>query len=170
MTGWSTGMRSLASPQRMTGGGGVPCTGGAERSLRSLGSRSMRIRSIVAALAIALLAGCSSPVADDGDPDTFETVEALRAAYVEAGGNCPEWQQTDAIELAAQSGDCSGDTVLSIYATTADRDEVVGYLTEAMADIGGPTLLVGKNWMINTPDPAATADALGGQVIAIPTE
>lgn len=133
---------------------------------------SMRTRIVVAALGIAALAGCVStpPIADDGDHLTFDSVEALRAAYVEAGGDCPEWNQTNAIKLALESGDCSGDTVLSIYASAADRDEVVDDLTEALADIGGPTLLIGKNWMINTPDPAATAESLGGTVITVGEE
>jgi hypothetical protein len=63
------------------------------------------------------------------------------------------------------SGECEDQAVLSIYSTQSDVHTVVTTLKELSARIGGVTLLVGKNWIINTPHPAKWHKLLGGTVV-----
>ena len=93
---------------------------------------------------------------------TYSTVTALRDAFVAAGGDCDEWVEGDMVTLAAQSGDCSTSTVLSIYISEADKSTVVANLK---AFGSGVHLLVGENWIINTPDPASYLKGMGGTVV-----
>ncbi len=115
-----------------------------------------------------LLAGCSaSPSAPETSaasyPATFRSVEELRDAFVAAGGDCPAWQQTNQIPLAAESGTCSDSNVLSIYSSTADRDELVrGYKSIATSD---SAILVGENWVINDKSVRDLDPALGGTLV-----
>lgn len=53
--------------------------------------------------------------------------------------------------------------MLSIYSSYADRDGVVDGLVELDFPI---TLLVGENWIINTPNHDDFAEALGGTVVS----
>jgi hypothetical protein len=126
---------------------------------------------VIAAVSILLLSGCASapraaPTASTtptaAPAASYKTVEDLRDAFVKAGGDCPSWEESNNVTLAAQSGDCSGKTVLSIYLSEASRDQVIVNLKGL--DIG-VHLLVGDNWIINTPDPAAFADELAGTVV-----
>ncbi|MFB9309333.1 hypothetical protein BJY17_001205 [Agromyces hippuratus] len=115
-----------------------------------------------------LLAGCSAaaqpvPAPEPEPVATYSTVDELREAFVAAGGECPEWVQGDQVTLAAQSGSCSDDTVLSIYTGATDRDEVVGNLKTLLSD--DLSLLVGENWIINVPEPELYVDKLGGTVV-----
>lgn len=117
-------------------------------------------------LAVAPLAGCvataPAPAVVEGG---FASVEDLKAAYEATGAECPEWAQTDAITLASESGDCDGDTVLSIYASDENRDQAVDDLTSLSESIGGATFLVGPNWIINDADAVALQKELGGTVV-----
>jgi hypothetical protein len=119
-------------------------------------------------LAVFLLAGCAAtePMSAQEKPEqvaTYATVVDLRDAFVEAGGDCPEWEPTNRVALAAESGECSGNTVLSTYASESSRDQVVSDLKSIALD--GVNLLVGENWIINTPTPSDYVDTLGGTVV-----
>lgn len=128
------------------------------------------------ALFVLLLAGCAPITSADPTPtptssqepaDTYSTVNDLRDAFVAAGGACPDWRQTNRVTLAAQSGDCSDSTVLSIYSSEADRDQVV----ENLKSFGmGVHLLVGENWIVNVEGPEEYADELGGTVVTKPPD
>lgn len=115
-----------------------------------------------------LLAGCSSAPAPSETtavsyPATYRSVEDLRDAFVSAGGDCPAWEQTNQIPLAAESGTCSSSNVLSIYSSTADRDELVrGYKSIATND---SVILVGENWVINDKSVRDLDPALGGTIV-----
>lgn len=90
----------------------------------------------------------------------------LRDAYVEAGGACPEWAQTNSVKIASQSGDCDGDTVLSVYLS---RDAVERRVEETKGSVFGAMgsdWLVGENWIINASDLATIQEKLGGQIVA----
>lgn len=104
-------------------------------------------------------------IAAPADGGTFATVEALRDTYVEAGGRCDEWDQSNIVTAAAESADCDADTVLSTYTSVADRDGIVNYLKEYGEGIGGVTLLVGGNWIINSEDAREVQPGLGGIVV-----
>jgi len=123
---------------------------------------------LVALAALGLLVsvgGCSGPLTPSPaePPKTYATVVELKDAFVKAGGECPDWVQGDRITNAAQSGDCSSSTVLSIYLSEAKRDETIANLKN-LSDLG-VHLLVGENWIINTEDPETYADLLGGTVV-----
>jgi len=99
---------------------------------------------------------------------TYKSVEALRDAFVDAGHECPAWDQDDRIEAALESGNCSDSVVLSIY---VNREEAVA-AAEALTSIGADMLgedtrvLVGPNWIINANDEdyATLKSELGGTI------
>jgi hypothetical protein len=128
---------------------------------------------LAAAILVSSLAGCaataeSAPTSvpvEPAPPATFDTVDDLRSAYVDAGGECSEWRQTDVITLAAQSGQCDADTVLSIYLSESNRDEVIA----GMKSILAVHLIVGENWILNTDaEDDSFATELGGTVVTSP--
>lgn len=92
---------------------------------------------------------------------TYGTVTELRDALVAAGYECPAWEQADQVKLAAQSGSCSDADVLSVYVGAEDRDVVVATLKE----FGGASLLVGENWILNSPEAPAFQAKMGGVVV-----
>lgn len=117
-------------------------------------------KTAVALVFLAFLAtGCTQ---GHSYPDTYRSVEELRDAFVEAGGDCPEWDQTNAVTASSESGTCSTTTVLSIYSSTSDRDVVVDNIRAMAEVIGGANLLVGENWIINDPNVADLDPEMGG--------
>lgn len=116
----------------------------------------------------AMLAGCSSisPTPDQPDyPDTYRSVEELRDAFVRAGGACDEWEQSNRVTAASESGTCSDSNVLSVYSSQDDRDQVVDSLREFSTTIGGMNLLVGENWIVNDPAVKNLDPAMGGVLV-----
>lgn len=108
----------------------------------------------------------STPPADGG---TYATVEALKDAFVEAGGACPEFVQSNRVTLAAESADCSKDTVLSTYVSSGDISQLiqnVKKLNEQFKSSGDNSWLVGENWVINSPSAADMQEKLGGKVVS----
>jgi hypothetical protein len=91
---------------------------------------------------------------------TYTSVIELRDAAVAAGLPCPHWQQSDVILDASESGDCSGNAVISTYATAARLDRAV----ERVTSFPGGVVLVGPNWIINAPQAPKLAKVLGGTV------
>jgi hypothetical protein len=144
--------------------------GGRLHEERSRYSSRMRARcGLVVTLAVALiLTGCAShsvaskPPADGGH---FGTVDALKKAYVAAGGSCPDWKKTEQVKAAAESGSCSEDTLLAIYTSTSDRDQTVNNVKAIGALVGGASQLVGKNWTINGPDASKVEKKMGGTLV-----
>lgn len=117
----------------------------------------------IALLAVALLVtGCAQQPAY---PETFRSVEELRDAFIEAGGICEEWEQSNKVKVAAESGTCDGSNVLSIYSSETDRDSVVGNMQFSAEILGEVNLLVGKNWIINDPDVKELDPALEGTLV-----
>lgn len=111
-----------------------------------------------------LLVGCSAaPAATASYPATFRSVEELRDAFVRAGGDCPDWKQTNQIPLAAESGTCSDSNVLSIYSSTADRDKLVTRYKEIASE--DSVILVGENWVINDKAVRDLDPTLGGTLV-----
>jgi len=142
----------------------------------------MRRAAVVAFLGVLGVAGCSGGGSPEGASSapatsaasltpttsptqapraTFGTVTELRDALVAAGYPCPAWEQTDVVSAAAQSGSCSDADVLSVYVGTEGRDVVVATLKE----LGGASLLVGDNWILNSPDAPALQAKMGGVVV-----
>ena len=97
-----------------------------------------------------------------GAATSYDTLEQLRDAFVAAGGECGSWEEIDPGEADARGGRCDDTTVLAVYANKAELDDAV----ERSINLATSThLLVGENWMLNTPEPQRFVDALGGRVI-----
>lgn len=108
----------------------------------------------------------SAPPVDGG---TYATVTALKAAYVKAGGACPDFKQTNRITLAAESAECSTNTVISTYVSSSDISELIQTVKKLNADLkttGGNSWLVGENWVINSPTSASVQEKLGGKIVS----
>lgn len=109
------------------------------------------------------------------DPEqqmTFRSIGDLKDAAVAAGLPCTVWTQDNAVELAVESGTCSDDSVLSIYASEADQITAISNqrrFAEMMVQHGLPAvpLLVGPNWLISAPEAPELAEALGGVVYTV---
>lgn len=135
------------------------------------------VKRLVALGAVAALTtGCAAAVSEVTGPEknaTYDTIEELREAAVEAGVDCPDWNQTDQMRHAAASGDCSDEVVLSIYSSQGALDNQLEYMIEGREEmeelLGDDTLfdddepvLVGPNWIINAPNPEQVQEELGG--------
>lgn len=120
---------------------------------------------IAGALVAAGLSGCISPeTVDPAEGLTYGSVDDLREAYEAAGGDCSSWEQANQVTAAAESGMCDSNTVLSIYTSTSDRDGVVAGI-RSFGDVLSISLLVGANWIINSPDASDVRDSLGGTLV-----
>lgn len=91
----------------------------------------------------------------------YSSVQALKEAFVLAGGVCSGYSQTDNVTLAAQTGTCGKGAVLTIYSSVSDRDGVVANMKQ-FSDLVGMNLLVGENWIINDAGVATVQPKLGG--------
>lgn len=130
----------------------------------------MKSRSLVAA-ALALvtttaLAGCAGggePIPTiTGTPTSYESVESVRDAFVAAGGECPTWEAIDPGNYDAEAGRCDDSTVIAVYKNPTELADAVKRATELATETH---LLVGENWLLNTPNPQDFVDALGGTVV-----
>jgi hypothetical protein len=103
----------------------------------------------------------------------YGTVEELKEAAVAAGYLCKRWVQDDKVQLAAESGHCSG---ADVFATFASQGELQAQLETrqlnemfAEADVEDDTLtLVGPNWPINGHQSVEVQAMLGGTVTRQP--
>lgn len=126
-------------------------------------------RGILPLLLVALMmTGCTGttstaePTPTPTVPANYPTVLALKDAYVAAGGSCSGWNPSNAVKIAAESADCDGSTVLSVYISQSTRDQSVANL-ESVSD--SVHLLVGGNWIINMKSPTTFQPKLGGTVV-----
>jgi hypothetical protein len=144
------------------------------------------------AAAVTLLAGCgggdttnpSAPVtSSQATLGEVDSVVDLKDAAMAAGMSCPFWDQTNAMTLAAESGECttgSGSYVLSTYISESSRDDAVQRFKdfslgirktlEEKEDVDPAltqeeTLLVGPNWVINSNTAASLQVTLGGKIV-----
>lgn len=100
---------------------------------------------------------------------TYATVVALKNAYVKAGGECPDFVQTNRVTLAAESAECSTNSVISTYVSSSDISQLIQNVKKLNAEVkstGGNSWLVGENWVINSPTAAKMQEKLGGKVVS----
>jgi hypothetical protein len=107
-------------------------------------------------------AGAEPEVPPEGQ--VYGSVGELREAYEAAGGDCSSWSQTNQVTVAAESGTCGTDTVLSTYTNSADRDSIVEF-QRAFSDFADTNLLVGANWIVNSPNAAQVRETLRGTLV-----
>lgn len=121
-------------------------------------------KKILATLAVATLltTGCGP----DESGGSYSDVEALRDAYIEAGHECDDWEQSNQVLGAAQSGDCGMDTVLSTYLTRdAVQDRIAETKDSIFAEATGDWL-TGENWIINGSNAEDLREKMGGQIVS----
>lgn len=97
---------------------------------------------------------------------TYETVEGLKEAYVDAGGVCDDWSQTNAVEIAAQSGECGESTVLSVYLSSEAVERRIEATKGSMFAEIMDDWLVGENWIIHADDATDLQGELGGRIVS----
>lgn len=117
-------------------------------------------------MAALLLTGCaqgSDIPQKTGEATTYESVESLRDAFVDAGGDCPHWQPIDPGDYDAEAGRCSDKVVIAIYNNPSDLEDAVKRSSGLAV---GTHLLVGENWLINVENPQDFVDALGGRTVS----
>lgn len=132
-------------------------------------------RPMLAATGIAVavaLAGCvgTAPAATR-TPTTppslgvIGSVDDLVTAYVGTGRAC-DWEPVANPKFAAELGSCSSDTTLAYYISRSDMQDTIATLREISTDTTVDLhLLVGPNWIINSPAAAALSLVLGGTLI-----
>ncbi|WP_299056387.1 hypothetical protein [uncultured Nocardioides sp.] len=96
----------------------------------------------------------------------FSSVEELRDAAVDAGYTCKRWRQTDDVQLASESGSCSGKDVFAVFADEADKDEQIRLMQDFMRDYGfkPDPIVSGGNWTINAPEARYLSIALAADL------
>ncbi|MDP9983583.1 ABC-type glycerol-3-phosphate transport system substrate-binding protein [Pseudarthrobacter oxydans] len=94
----------------------------------------------------------------------YSSVESLKSAFEEAGGDCSNFEQTNKVTHAAESGDCGTGTVLSIYSSVSEKDAVVNGMKQ-FADVIGMNVLVGENWVVNDKRVAQYQPKMGGTLV-----
>jgi hypothetical protein len=114
------------------------------------------------AISLSVLTGCSQAE----QKSSYNSIDELKVAFENAGGDCSEWVQDNAVERALQSGNCSSSNVLSIYGTSEEASDSAKHIKELLSEFGlTPHLLLGENWLVNDPDVALYQDDLGGILI-----
>ncbi|MDT3331387.1 hypothetical protein Q9S78_11980 [Microbacterium sp. KSW-18] len=117
---------------------------------------------VMVALLIGSATGCTAqtPEPEQTQLGRISTIDELKDAFIDAGGVC-NWKQTDVVTDATASGECSDQTVLMLFADMDEKEELVSFLSEG--SISEPTILVGENWVINSPEAEDMQGALGGE-------
>jgi hypothetical protein len=111
------------------------------------------------------LSACSGVAAQTGPTPIgkVSTIEQVRDAFIAAGGVC-NWKQDDRVDDATASGTCSDQTVIMLFANPDDKAMVANRLSEVLAGVG-THLLVGDNWIINSPEAVKMQKEIGGKVV-----
>lgn len=106
----------------------------------------------------------------------FESLVEMRDSYIDLGGNCSDWEQTDVVKLALESGACNESNAMSIYSSRAVAEEQNRAYKKLILDIMPSwvqedrpiSLLVGANWILNETNSTtveAFQAAFGGYLI-----
>lgn len=125
-------------------------------------------KSLATAMSIALLASVSACASEP--QETYETVDDLKHAFVDAGGECNGWIQDNKVLNSQQSGSCGDFAVLSVYLSQEAVERRVEETKNSIFGTVGGDWLVGENWIINDKDPARLQEQLGGRVVSFASE
>ncbi|MFJ5861494.1 hypothetical protein ACIQCM_08720 [Pseudarthrobacter sp. NPDC092439] len=132
-------------------------------------NKSVTLLTLAAAV---ILTGCSDPATATSPsptptpPATYDTVAELKDAFVEAGGECDDWEQTNKVQIAAQSGTCGTDTVLSVYLSSEAVERRIETTKGSIFGTVGGDWLVGENWIINADGTSDLKEKLGGRIVS----
>lgn len=101
----------------------------------------------------------------------YSDLQDLRKAAVDAGLDCPSWNQQpvwnrQVPHSGVESGICSENSVLVLYTHGQNPEKEIGRTITGLTDLDvGYPFLVGKNWMVNSPDAGDLQNAMGGKVL-----
>ena len=133
-----------------------------------IGFRLVAAMFLIAALPFLTACGAINSSTSSTKNQTYSTVSEFKDAYVGAGGYCPDWQQTDLVQAATESGNCSDSSVLSIYSSPDDAQQAASDFRNYFADSAiQQTILVGSNWILNSDDVSTVQGTLGGTIYTV---
>lgn len=127
-------------------------------------------------LLLLALTGCTSdpapesPASDSPAPSAASElgevadIDALVDAYMEAGGECADWDQTDQVTAASASGNCSSTAVLMVFDDKAKLESTSRTLLGMVLEGETKSILVGPNWIINSDQTYNVVAELGGDL------
>lgn len=126
-----------------------------------------RVLGLASVIAMAgFLGGCGP----DESGGNFKDVDALREAFTDAGGTCDDWNQTDTVTGALQSGECGDTSQLSVFKDSSGVQYQITEVKKSDQAEGMGDWLTGENWIIATDDSTESATdlqaELGGQVVS----
>ena len=123
-----------------------------------------KIGSVFAKLVLALtLVGCGQ---SGGGVSAFDDISQLKEAFEKAGGSCLQWNQSNKVTSALQSGDCNSETVLMLFGSSEEAKERAEEIRAMYIGFGTePNLLLGENWLINSKQVNSVHPAMGGTLI-----
>lgn len=119
----------------------------------------------VAAPVAAPTTSAPTPPANGG---TYGSVQELKDAFVEAGGICDSWDQSNHVTKAAESGSCSDQNVMSTYLSKEDITSMISSIKALNEEVdyeSDAVWLTGENWVINDPAAAELRGKLGGVLV-----
>ncbi len=127
---------------------------------QNMGKKKLTNLAVIGILTV-IISGCSvAPKA------TYESVNELRLAFVNAGGSCADWIQDNAVVDAIESGTCGPQTVLMVFSTAEEAETRAEYLRQRMSAFGmDVALLLGDNWLVNSAESSLVEPTLGGRLI-----
>lgn len=123
-----------------------------------------KILGIVALTGALLLTSCSHA------PAEYSTIEDLRDAYVDAGGECPEFETHGPTDYSIEDARCSPSAVIAIYGSHEDVQRETSMVKNSVGKLLGGKRLIGENWMINGPDLEKIQKKMGGEIITFTKE
>lgn len=101
-----------------------------------------------------------------GDGGAFDDIGQLKQAFEKAGGSCLQWNESNNVTSALQSGDCNSETVLMLFGSSEEALERAEDLRDMSLSFGfEPNLLVGENWLINSNQVESVQPAMGGTLM-----
>jgi hypothetical protein len=99
----------------------------------------------------------------------FSTLEELKQAFINAGGQCWDWVENEVpaeITKTYATGDCDAKTVLTIYKDGVNVQEYALGFRKFVIDLKFKVnLLVGDNWMINSDQVSTVYPKMGGTLM-----
>jgi hypothetical protein len=112
----------------------------------------------------------TSPTPTAAGQRTYSDIDALHEAFVAAGGTCKDFfkpQLKNALPKAmGKCGTESGAATMYLLWDSADRDQLVETVQATSPVAKLPVnLVVGDWWVLDSPDAAKVAKALGGKLV-----
>ncbi|MHA7191071.1 hypothetical protein ACX80N_12355 [Arthrobacter sp. MDT2-16] len=128
-------------------------------------------------LAGLVLTGCGAPeptssIKPDGGP--YTNVGELRAAYIEAGGDCEDWRDRGPNGYGGGTIECDGSSMIDVVSDSDKLEKYRDDFTEKsnVQSIESTwTWLQGENWMVRSTEEevAAMKEILGGEIVSFKT-